>query len=232
MQKKINNAELAITCSENWSDMSVTTEGRFCQKCSKMVYDLTSKDTVYFNELILQNRNGFCARLAAPQMLTKTKHSHLKKIVQAVMFIAGFAGWAKNAEAQELNQCGVGEKTIVPDRDGAVLGKVKVRRPIYQEQLAKLHAYLAANCKFSSEDQGTVIANFSIDKTGEIMNANAGTLTEYFTASNSVLAEITRVLRFAPKWEGYIAIDPKKTHQDRLWLFIKNGIIGPYVKIN
>ena len=222
MNNKIQNAELAFVCGEDWNTMPVSAEGRFCNKCSKTVNDLTNKNVAYFNELLSLNSHGFCGRFTESQLATRTKHSYWKNALQTIFVFAGFFGWVQNAKAQDVVKSAKEEKSNLAN-DRVVLGIVKSKPSIYPQHLKKMHAYLVANCKFSPEDSGTVFIKFKIDGDGQIVNPEVSTFDEFFNASDSTLSKVRRALCSAPKCKGYVPVDPQKPHQDRLAFYITKG---------
>lgn len=54
---RINNP-----CPEKWEDMQDSSEGKFCDKCSKKVWDLTDKTDSQIEKIMVSNVN-ICGRI-------------------------------------------------------------------------------------------------------------------------------------------------------------------------
>ena len=62
-------------CSENWSEMTPTEQGRFCDSCSKCVQDLSHLNTEEIVDLLEKSDENICARLKSSQLHPGTKDS-------------------------------------------------------------------------------------------------------------------------------------------------------------
>ena len=45
-KQDIENTHLSFVCPQNWDDMTICGNGRFCGVCQKTVYDFTDKSQV------------------------------------------------------------------------------------------------------------------------------------------------------------------------------------------
>jgi len=57
-------------CSEKWTDMQVNESGRFCNSCSKTVYDLSSLSPLELAIKFNNNEENICARFTNKQLST------------------------------------------------------------------------------------------------------------------------------------------------------------------
>lgn len=65
----MNQLRIQKPCSENWSDMSATECGAFCQKCSKEVIDFTNKSNDHIRTILLQHSGSeVCGRITSTQL--------------------------------------------------------------------------------------------------------------------------------------------------------------------
>lgn len=55
-------------CSENWEKMTPTERGRFCDKCSKNVVDLTRKTPAEIFKIYKENKGSMCGRIRPSQL--------------------------------------------------------------------------------------------------------------------------------------------------------------------
>lgn len=66
----MKNFGIQEPCNENWSAMTPTEKGAFCQQCAKQVIDFTSKSTDYIKSTLLKNKNeSLCGRMTLQQEL-------------------------------------------------------------------------------------------------------------------------------------------------------------------
>lgn len=64
----MKNFGIPKPCDANWSSMTPTEKGAFCQLCAKQVIDFTSKSTDYIKAILLQNRGeSVCGRITLQQ---------------------------------------------------------------------------------------------------------------------------------------------------------------------
>ena len=57
-------------CHENWESMSPQDKGRFCDVCSKCVYDFTKKSNSEISQILNENSH-VCGRLRKSQLYSK-----------------------------------------------------------------------------------------------------------------------------------------------------------------
>lgn len=63
MKFKIDNQ-----CYENWENMQNISEGKFCEKCSKKVFDLTQKRDEEIDEIIGKSESELCGRILSSRV--------------------------------------------------------------------------------------------------------------------------------------------------------------------
>ena len=86
----MKNFKIQQSCDENWSAMTPTEKGAFCQQCAKQVIDFTSKSTSYIKSTLLRNKGeSLCGRMTLKQELDlqndfalwqQTSHQRMKRI--------------------------------------------------------------------------------------------------------------------------------------------------------
>ena len=170
MEDKITNASLSFTCNQNWENMQLTSEGRFCDSCQKKVYDLTDQKTAYFLKIMEENNNSICGRFSANQLTVPAPaiNSTWKKWAIAAMIFIGIGAAGQKADAQTL----VGKvipKAVIPDCDpGVMLGEMTL--VVVDPELMSLHNYMVKNCKVPASTNGRLIASFHVKKDGTLSN--------------------------------------------------------------
>ena len=83
-------------CSEKWTDMQVNESGRFCNSCSKTVYDLSSLSPLELAIKFNNNEENICARFTNKQLSTPIpsldipkEHSFPFSNIAASLMLAG-----------------------------------------------------------------------------------------------------------------------------------------------
>ena len=86
----MKNFGIQQSCDENWSKMTPTEKGAFCQHCAKQVIDFTSKSTDYIKSTLLTNKNqSLCGRMTLQQEIDlqtdyalweQTSHQRMRRI--------------------------------------------------------------------------------------------------------------------------------------------------------
>lgn len=224
MEEQIKDARMKFKCGENWEQMEVTGDARFCGVCQKKVYDLTDKKMAYFLQIMEENNNNVCGRLQQDQLVKPAAHepSFWKKWTMAAMVFIGFGAAAQKADAQEFPMGKIApSETKKPEHiREATLGIILAPEPEENASLRSLHQYLVKNCKVPATANGRLIASFGINKNGIISNIS---LTEQLPAP--VRMEVLRAIKTAPKWKGknYTAASSYTLH-----LTFKKGKIMPY----
>lgn len=64
----MKNVGIQQTCSEDWSKMTPTEKGAFCQKCAKQVHDFTNKSSTEIKQTLLELKGQeVCGRMTLNQ---------------------------------------------------------------------------------------------------------------------------------------------------------------------
>ena len=67
--------EIPEPCHESWEEMSQEEKGKFCGKCSKVVFDFTTKTNSEIAEILISNSgNRVCGRVRNDQLIKKSIH--------------------------------------------------------------------------------------------------------------------------------------------------------------
>ena len=67
MQKEII---IPNPCSENWENMTVSEQGKFCQNCQKDVVDFTQKSDKEVLDILAKSKGNLCGRFTKQQLST------------------------------------------------------------------------------------------------------------------------------------------------------------------
>ena len=66
--KDIKNIELSFVCPQNWDNMTICGNGRFCGVCQKTVYDFTNKSQKEYDDIVQKQDGQLCGRFRKAQM--------------------------------------------------------------------------------------------------------------------------------------------------------------------
>lgn len=96
MRKRAYTIQIKDPCSEDWSKMSETERGRFCQKCSKNVIDFTSSSDQQILKTIKNGNDQVCGRFRNDQLnntitYQPIKNKSYKFRAMISMFLLGFS---------------------------------------------------------------------------------------------------------------------------------------------
>jgi hypothetical protein len=86
----INNIQLQFACSENWDKMDNLEQEKFCNSCSKKVYDFTNKSQAHFDAIVAENKQQkICGRFNNNQLKRNyvIAQSTSIAIVSSILFI-------------------------------------------------------------------------------------------------------------------------------------------------
>ncbi len=71
--KDIKNIELSFVCPQNWDNMTICGNGRFCGVCQKTVYDFTNKSQKEYDDIVQKHDGQLCGRFTKKQMTPSVK---------------------------------------------------------------------------------------------------------------------------------------------------------------
>ncbi len=86
--------QLNFKCSESWDKMPNTDKGKFCDKCTKNVFDLTNKSDTEIKQIYTENKGKMCGRIKQSQITMPFVSQHkqiLAKFCAALYLV--FGGW-------------------------------------------------------------------------------------------------------------------------------------------
>lgn len=100
--KKSRKVRLSITapCSEDWNNMSLVSDGRFCNSCNKVVIDFTRySDDELYRFFSSSKANGTCGRLLSTQLEPNKVQGSGFRIAVGAVFGLVFSSWFLNTTA-------------------------------------------------------------------------------------------------------------------------------------
>jgi hypothetical protein len=112
-----NQVHIPVPCHENWSNMSVSDKGRFCESCEKEVVDFTSKSREQIIDHLETSSGNTCGRVnahqldTAPETCSTTASSSnfkfiysMKSVGLSLMAFLGFGLLPNLADAQVVGE--------------------------------------------------------------------------------------------------------------------------------
>nr|WP_294862325.1 T9SS type A sorting domain-containing protein [uncultured Fluviicola sp.] len=98
----MKNVGIQHACSEDWSKMTPTEKGAFCQKCAKQVYDFTNRSTIEIKQTLLELKGQeICGRMTLGQeralntefehWMEENKTNFQRLFITALLIVFGLA---------------------------------------------------------------------------------------------------------------------------------------------
>jgi TonB family protein len=171
-KKDIQNIALSFVCPQNWGDMTICGNGRFCGICQKTVVDFTDKSQAEYDAIVQKHDGQLCGRFTKKQMTP----SRLFRDVPSVNFAkaAAFAAFtlvSTSVEAQTVVGKKVAPTTHIPQ---AVVGysvAYKNESEYIGGQIAMVE-FLKKHIRYKKalQAQGVVHVSFTVETNGQLTN--------------------------------------------------------------
>lgn len=102
----IKGVHINTPCHQNWDTMTEAEKGRFCNKCSKIVYDFTSTSPEEFFNTYKENKGQVCGMFyAAPTSFWYTQKNNVARLLRqsrvAIIALGMVAVGISHAKAQQ-----------------------------------------------------------------------------------------------------------------------------------
>lgn len=97
---------LNFKCNESWENMSPSNSGKFCDNCSKNVFDLTNKSEEDIKKLYRENNGKMCGRIRSTQLYISPRKKRKYLLAQfclALFLVFGNMLFSFEAKSQTLN---------------------------------------------------------------------------------------------------------------------------------
>ena len=180
------NIKIDNPCNENWNEMTLDAQGRFCNQCAKSVIDFTKLTDKEVISLLSKSKEEMCGRLTSTQLKTpyihfpEPKESRIpySKIAANVFLVAS----ALSAQSCTTPENGTGTEIhrSVNDTIHEKLGKVEISKVSTEAREVIMH----------SEISGTIL---SPHDSFPIINAKVEFISIYrvYTAHTDSLGRFT-----------------------------------------
>lgn len=96
---------LSFKCTKSWDNMSDNKIGKFCNQCSKNVYDLTDKSQEEIGQLYQENNGKLCGKVYPHQLNRSFQHQYkmkLAKFCAALFLVFGNYIFKSDLHAQNI----------------------------------------------------------------------------------------------------------------------------------
>lgn len=168
-KKDIQNISMSFVCPQNWDNMTICGNGRFCVVCQKTVYDFTDKSKAEYDAIVQENEGEICGRFVRKQLIP----SRLFRDVPSANFAkaAAFAAFSlitTGVEAQKVKT----QPTSVVVLPQVIMGKPvpnKIQPQFIGGQTAMVE-FLKKHIRYKKAmlAQGIVEVNFMVETDGQL----------------------------------------------------------------
>ncbi len=107
-------------CSKDWNKMIPNQDGKFCNSCSKTVFDVAQKSETEISKMYRENNNSMCIRIGKERLSDYQFIHPTKRFVAALLLVFGSSLFTFTAVAQDNEPI---EKTI--ESSNVITGVVK-----------------------------------------------------------------------------------------------------------
>ena len=168
-KKDIENIKMSFVCPQNWDNMTICGNGRFCSVCEKTVYDFTDKSQVEFDAIVQKNDGQICGRFTKKQL---TPSANFAKAAA----LAAFSLVATEGNAQKVDSLGITSTSQqVSDEKDIIFGMIAELNPEFIGGYKAMFEFLKVNLKYpknARDYEGTVYVGFVVKTDGSLTDVN------------------------------------------------------------
>jgi protein TonB len=161
-KKDIENITMSFVCPQNWDNMTICGNGRFCAVCQKMVYDFTNKSQAEYDAIVQKNEGQVCGRFTRKQVTPPAVN-----FAKAAAF-AAFSFITTGVEAQKVKT----QPTSVVVVPQVLMGKPVVDKiqPQFIGGQTAMYEFLKTHIRYKKAmlAQGIVEVNFMVETDGQL----------------------------------------------------------------
>lgn len=176
-KKDIKNIELSFVCPQNWDNMTICGNGRFCGVCQKTVYDFTDKSQKEFDDIVLRHDGQICGRFRKAQMTPSVKQPIMTVNFAKAAAFAAFGLMTTGCKVEKLdsfapkvlsNNNETNPKGV--DNETVFFGMVAESQPEFIGGPKAMFQFLSDNLKFPKGvcGEGTVFVRFIVNFDGSL----------------------------------------------------------------
>ena len=164
-KQDIENIELSFVCSQNWDNMTICGNGRFCSVCQKTVYDFTDKSQKEYQDIVQKHDGQICGRVRKAQMTPSVNWAKIAAL--AALSLAGTnMGCSKN-EITPLMQHESAKEDV------SFFGMIVLPQPEFIGGQKAMFEFLGKNLEYPNKCgsySGTVYIGFEVAANGDLSN--------------------------------------------------------------
>ena len=160
----IKNINLSFVCPQNWDNMTICGNGRFCGVCQKTVYDFTDKSQQEYDDIVQKHEGQICGRFRKAQM---TPSVNLAKAAA----IAAFSLLMAECKVEKLEPVEVSHLVQQHVKED-FMGVIVEQQPEFIGGYKAMFQFLRDNLKWPKEacGEGTVFVGFEVETNGNLTN--------------------------------------------------------------
>jgi TonB family protein len=167
-KKQITDIQLAFPCTQQWENMTVCDNGRFCSGCQKAVFDFTSKNQEDYALLYAKHNGQLCGRFTLNQL--KTSNS----LGKAALFAGMLLSTELDAQTDSVSISPIIPiDTIKPSiHEEVFIGIILEPQPEFEGGFVALYKFISENLRYPDQNcvAGTVYVGFIVDTDGNLKN--------------------------------------------------------------
>lgn len=163
-KKDIQNISMSFVCPQNWDNMTICGNGRFCAVCQKTVYDFMDKSKAEYDAIVQKNEGEICGRFMRKQVTPPSVN-----FAKAAAF-AAFTLVTTGVEAQKVKTQPT-QAVVFPQ---LIMGKPIIReiQPQFIGGQTAMLEFLKKHIRYKKAmlAQGIVEVNFMVETDGQLTN--------------------------------------------------------------
>lgn len=163
-KKDIQNISMSFICPQNWDNMTICGNGRFCAVCQKTVYDFKNKSQAEYDAIVQKQEGEICGRFTRKQVTPPSVN------FAKVAAFAAFSLITTGVEAQKVRTQPI-SVVVLPQE---IMGKPvpnKIQPQFIGGQTA-MYEFLKKHIRYKKAmlAQGIVEVNFYVETDGQLTN--------------------------------------------------------------
>ncbi len=164
-KNSIENIELFFVCPQNWDEMTICGNGRFCGVCQKTVYDFTDKSQAAYQDIVQKHNGQVCGRFRKAQMTPSVNWAK-------VAALAALGSFAVAGNAQKVDSIVI-EKPVKFIEKNEFMGLIVETQPGFIGGTKAMFEFLRKNIVYPNNYgtyNGIVFIGFEVDTNGDLSN--------------------------------------------------------------
>ena len=140
--------QLSFSCNENWEMMKLNPTGKYCDKCSRNIYDLRSKTPEEILKLYKENNGKLCGKIRGSQ-LYKYQKKKLAKFCLALFLVFGFSIFTLKTTAQT-------DSTNIAEKNNTLTDSITIKGTVRDKETKETIPFLPISFKNNEKKISTM----------------------------------------------------------------------------